>query len=333
MSEQVLDTRPAPPHLDPQKFSDPKITAKGEKRAEVALERLDTLWINTGTLCNIECINCYIESSPSNDRLVYFSLADALALMDEIELRGLGTREIGFTGGEPFMNRDMLAMADAALKRGFEVLILTNAMQPMLRPKVREGLLALREKYPTMLTLRISLDHYTQALHELERGPKSWDKALEGVDWLAENGFQLAVAGRTCWNETEEDARKGYARLIAERGWTINADDPMQLVLFPEMDATLDVPEITTDCWGILGVKPEHMMCATSRMAVKRKGALAPSILPCTLLVYDDEFDMGPNLTAAASANEGMFEEGKVKLNHPHCARFCVLGGGSCTGS
>ncbi|MEM1199311.1 MAG: radical SAM protein [Pseudomonadota bacterium] len=333
MSEQVLDTRPGPPHLDPQKFSDPQITAKGEKRAEVALERLDTLWINTGTLCNIECINCYIESSPSNDRLVYFSLADALSLMDEIEQREMGTREIGFTGGEPFMNRDMMAMADAALKRGFEVLILTNAMQPMQRPKVREGLLALREKYPTKLSLRISLDHYTQALHELERGPRSWEKALEGVDWLAENGFQIAVAGRTCWNETEEDARKGYARLIAERGWTINADDHMQLVLFPEMDAMLDVPEITTDCWDILGVKPEHMMCATSRMAVKRKGALTPSILPCTLLVYDDAFDMGPNLTAASSANEGMFEDGKVKLNHPHCARFCVLGGGSCTGT
>ena len=333
MSEQVLDARPAPPQLDPQKFSDPNYTVKGEKRAEVALDRLDTLWINTGTLCNIECINCYIESSPSNDRLVYFTLADALALMDEIEMRGLGTREIGFTGGEPFMNRDMLAMAEAALKRGFEVLILTNAMQPMLRPKVREGLLALREKYPTKLSLRISLDHYTQALHEIERGPKSWDKALEGLDWLAENSFQMAIAGRTCWNENEADAREGYARLIADRNWPIDAGDPMQLVLFPEMDETLDVPEITTDCWDILGVKPQNMMCATSRMAVKRKGALAPSILPCTLLVYDDEFDMGPNLTAAAAANEGMFEEGRVKLNHPHCARFCVLGGGSCTGS
>lgn len=333
MSEQVLDTRPSVPQLNPQKFSDPKVTAKGEARAEVALERLDTLWINTGTLCNIECINCYIESSPSNDRLVYFTLADALALMDEIELRGLGTREIGFTGGEPFMNRDMVPMAEAALKRGFDVLILTNAMQPMLRPKVREGLLALREKYPSKLSMRISLDHYTQALHEIERGPKSWAKALEGLDWLAQHGFQMAIAGRTCWNENEADAREGYARLIAERNWPIDATDHMQLVLFPEMDETLDVPEITDACWDILGVKPQSMMCATSRMAVKRKGALAPSILPCTLLVYDDSFDMGPNLTAAQSANEGMFEQGRVKLNHPHCARFCVLGGGSCTGN
>ncbi len=333
MSEHVIDTRPVPPQLNPQKFSDPQVTAKGEKRAEVGLERLETLWINTGTLCNIECINCYIESSPSNDRLVYFTLADALALMDEIELRNLGTREIGFTGGEPFMNPDMLAMAEAALKRGFEVLILSNAMQPMQRRKVREGLLALRAKYPGKLSLRISLDHYTQALHEIERGPKSWDKALDGLDWLAVNGFQMAIAGRTCWNESEEDARVGYAELISDRKWPIDAADPMQLVLFPEMDETLDVPEITTDCWDILGVKPQHMMCATSRMAVKRKGALAPSILPCTLLVYDDDFDMGPTLAASASANEGMFENGKVKLNHPHCARFCVLGGGSCTGT
>lgn len=332
MSEQVLDTRPLPPHIDPEKFSDPCVTAKGEKRAEVELERLDTLWINTGTLCNIECINCYIESSPTNDRLVYFTLADALALFDEIEVRGLGTREIGFTGGEPFMNRDILPMVEAALKRGFEVLILTNAMQPMFRPRVREGLLALREKYSTKLSLRISLDHYTQTLHEIERGPKSWDKALEGLDWLAQNDFQIAIAGRTCWNESEDDARQGYAKLISDRNWPIDSSNHMQLVLFPEMDETLDVPEITTDCWDILGMKPKDMMCATSRMAVKHKGALAPSILPCTLLVYDDAFDMGPTLTASAKTNQGMFEDGKVKLNHPHCARFCVLGGGSCTG-
>ena len=26
-----------------------------------------------------------------------------------------------------------------------------------------------------------------------------------------------------------------------------------------------------------------------------------------------------------------MFERGAVKLCHPHCAKFCVLGGGSCS--
>ena len=55
--------------LDPFKFRDPELTAKGEKRAKVALRALETLWFNTGTLCNLTCRNCYIESSPRNDRL------------------------------------------------------------------------------------------------------------------------------------------------------------------------------------------------------------------------------------------------------------------------
>ena len=56
--------------LDDYKFRDPRITAAGEARASVALKRLNTLWINTCTLCNLTCVNCYIESSPTNDRLV-----------------------------------------------------------------------------------------------------------------------------------------------------------------------------------------------------------------------------------------------------------------------
>jgi hypothetical protein len=55
--------------LDPAKFRDPAVTAKGETRATVALRALETLWFNTGTLCNLTCRNCYIESSPRNDRL------------------------------------------------------------------------------------------------------------------------------------------------------------------------------------------------------------------------------------------------------------------------
>ena len=47
--------------LDPAKFRDPFVTAKGEARAQVALRSLDTLWFNTGTLCNLTCRNCYIE--------------------------------------------------------------------------------------------------------------------------------------------------------------------------------------------------------------------------------------------------------------------------------
>jgi MoaA/NifB/PqqE/SkfB family radical SAM enzyme len=101
------------------KFSDPDVTAKGERRARVALEALRTLWINTGSLCNITCRNCYIESSPENDRLAYITRSETAAYLDEIVRDGWPVTEIGFTGGEPFMNPDIIAMLGDALSRGF----------------------------------------------------------------------------------------------------------------------------------------------------------------------------------------------------------------------
>jgi len=308
------------PALDRAKFRDPDRTAKGEPRALVALDRLATLWFNTGTLCNLTCANCYIESSPTNDRLAYLSLDEVEGFLDEIAERRLPTTMIGFTGGEPFMNPDFLAMVELCLERGYQVLILTNAMRPMMKQADRLKPLGLR--FGAKLTLRVSLDHYAQALHETERGPRSWRPAVHGLTWLAANGFNLHVAGRLKWGETEELARAGYARLFDTLGVAIDATDPRALVLFPEMDATLDVPEITTACWGILNVDPKTVMCATSRMVVKRKGAAAPRVVACTLLPYDPAFELGANLAES---------DRPVALNHPHCARFCVLGGGSCS--
>jgi uncharacterized Fe-S cluster-containing radical SAM superfamily protein len=309
-----------PKPLDPAKFRDPRVTARGETRATVALTGLKTLWLNTGTLCNLTCGHCYIESSPTNDRLEYLSAADARAYLDEIERDGLPTEEIGFTGGEPFMNPDIVAMLDDALGRGFRVLVLTNAMKPMM--KCRDGLLDLHRRHGARLTLRVSVDHYAEALHQMERGQRSWKPMMEGIDFLVEHGITLRVAGRTAWKEDELSLRQGYQRLFTEHGVALDAANPAHLVLFPEMDATLDVPEITTACWGILKKSPDAMMCASARMVVKRKGAAKPAVVACTLLPYDEQFELGATLADAARA---------VSLNHPHCAKFCVLGGASCS--
>lgn len=314
-----------------RKFADPDTTLTGEKRATVTLERLETLWINTGTLCNITCRNCYIESSPSNDRLAYISAPEVAAYLDEIAALGLGTSEIAFTGGEPFLNPELGDMLGDALGRGHAVLVLTNAMQPMQRPKVKARLAALAARHRDALRVRVSLDHHTRLLHESERGKGSWAKTVAGIDLLSETGVNIAIAGRTCWGETEAEARSGYAELIAGRGWRIDPADPKQLMLLPEMDGMDDVPEITERCWSILGKRPSELMCASSRMVVKRRGAPAPVVVPCTLLPYDAGFEMGGTLADSLAADGGYFRKGAVKLCHAHCAKFCVLGGGSCS--
>jgi uncharacterized Fe-S cluster-containing radical SAM superfamily protein len=306
--------------LDPAKFKDVLVTAKGEQRAHVALRSLETLWFNTGTLCNLTCRNCYIESSPKNDRLVYLTAAEVSSYLDEIERDRLDTKLIGFTGGEPFMNPELPAMLDDVLSRGLKAMVLTNAMKPM--HKMKAALLDLHRRHGKNLTIRVSIDHYAPALHELERGARSWKPTIDGLVWLASNGFDVHVAGRRFSDESEETVREGYAKLFTGLGVTIDAQNPGTLVLFPEMDPTVDVPEITTACWGILKKSPDSVMCASSRMVIKRKGALRPAVVACTLLPYEPQFELGQSLAESAAA---------VRLNHPHCAKFCVLGGAACS--
>ena len=302
------------------KFTDPDRTADGSLRAQVSLLALETLWFNTGTLCNLACVNCYIESSPTNDALIYLAAADVRRYLDEIADAGLPTREIGFTGGEPFMNPAIIAMLADALRRGHRVLVLTNAMKPMLRHEA--ALLALLADHGERLTLRVSLDHHAREIHDAERGPGSFDAAIVGLRWLSEKGFRIAVAGRHLAHEDEAQARAGYAALLVAHQIALDANDLAALVLFPEMDANADVAEITTACWQVLGQSPADVMCASSRMVVHRRGEAAPRVAACTLIPYDPGFDMGDTLAEAART---------VSLNHPHCARFCVLGGASCS--
>lgn len=308
--------------IDPKKFQNPNITAKGEKRASVFFKKLTTLWFNSGSLCNIECANCYIQSSPTADHFVYLTADDMAPYLDEIDAMGTGPIEIAFTGGEPYLNPHMLKMSDMALERGHELLILTNAMKPMMRPRIQKGLLDLHEKYGPKMTLRVSLDHFSKSGHDRERGEGSFDIALKGLKWLTEHGFHLNIAGRSMFAESESAARLGFANLVQQEGWDIDANNPASLILFPEMDESVDVPEITVACWSILDVHPDAMMCSSSRMVVKRKGEKQACVLACTLLWDDPQFETGKTLKESL---------GPIKLNHPHCAKFCVLGGASCS--
>ena len=303
------------------KFSNPLITRDGDQRAFVEFNGFKTLWFNTGTLCNIACSNCYIESSPKNDRLVYLSLADVVEFLDELEKLSGKTCEIGFTGGEPFLNPDFLKMLEECQRRDLSIMVLTNAMKP-LQNKI-DGLLQLKKAFGAKkIVFRVSIDHYNKDLHEVERGVGTWDPMIKGLKWLRDNKYTINIAGRSLSQESDNECREGYKTLFDELGLRLDAYNPSELVIFPEMDITVDVPEITTNCWEILSVRPETQMCASSRMVVKRKGQKRPIVVSCTLLPYEREFELGKTLSEASK---------KIYLNHQHCSKFCVLGGASCS--
>jgi len=303
------------------KFSNPLITRDGDQRAFVEFNGFKTLWFNTGTLCNIACSNCYIESSPKNDRLVYLSFADVVEFLDELEELSGKTCEIGFTGGEPFLNPDFLKMLAECQRRDLSIMVLTNAMKP-LQNKI-DGLLQLKKAFGAKkIVFRVSIDHYNKDLHEVERGVGTWDPMIKGLKWLRDNKYTINIAGRSLSQESDNECREGYKTLFDELGLQLDAYNPNELVIFPEMDITVDVPEITTNCWEILSVRPETQMCASSRMVVKRKGQERPIVVSCTLLPYEREFELGKTLSEASK---------KIYLNHQHCSKFCVLGGASCS--
>ena len=299
------------------KFSNQNNTADGSNRAFVNFEGLNTLWFNTGTLCNLTCKDCYIESSPLNDKLLYLDLKDVERYLDEIQMNNLPCKTIGFTGGEPFMNKDIIEIIELCLKKKFEVLVLTNAMQPMQN---KINTLKKLSKYSD-LRLRISLDHFSKYEHEKIRGDNTWDKALLGIELLMDNNFNFNIASRT-FNQDESIIRDGFNKLFKLHNLTINAYDAKDLILFPEMNTKSDTPEITTECWNILGIEPINMMCSDSRMIVKRKEDKLTQVVACTLIPYEDNFSYGNKLKDSFK---------KVYLNHPHCSKFCVLGGASCS--
>ena len=148
-------------------------------------------------------------------------------------------------------------------------------------------------------TIRVRSTIMAAVSYEAECGRRRWQPTIDGLRGSRASRRRSGGTKRRC-----APALPGYEVVI-------NSDDPVRLMAFPEMDAAAEMPEITEACWGFLGRSPESVMCATARIVVKRKAAAHPTVLACTLLSYDERFELGPSLAAASGA-----------------VRLCVLGGG-----
>src|SRR5262249_44326668 len=86
--------------------------AKGEQRGYVEPKRvggrpvLEDLWVMQGSLCDLKCTHCYTASSPTNGRLQQISSSELRPHFDDAARFGI--QKIYFTGGEVFVNEDVL---------------------------------------------------------------------------------------------------------------------------------------------------------------------------------------------------------------------------------
>ena len=290
-------------------------TRAGEPRGYIDADRLKELWIHTGTACNLACPFCLEGSKPGDGRIPGMTLADVRPFIHEA--LALGVEQFSFTGGEPFVIRDFVAILDYASQHR-PCFVLTNATDPLLKRR-HQVLPLLDNPYP--IHFRVSLDFPDRARHDQDRGDGSFDKALDGIRWLLDSGFKVSIARQTDPGEVAGEVEAAFRAIFRDHG--IRED--LAFTAFPDLGppGTEDgSPEITETCMEKYPT-PEsraHFMCTYTRMLVKKGDRVR--VYACTLVDDDPQYDLGGTL--AESLDE------RIMLRHHRCFS-CYRYGASCS--
>ncbi len=188
-----------------------------ENIPQIELKSLDELWFQvSGTLCNLECSHCFISCSPKNDSFGFLSREEISRRLQESV--SLGVKEYYFTGGEPFLNKEMVSILEETLTYG-PATVLTNGT--VLK---EEWLLRLRDaedRSGFTLEFRVSIDGPTKGINDPIRGDGTFDRAIKGVEKLVDAGFLPIITMTRTWaDEEDREILEGFRRVLAEHGYT-----------------------------------------------------------------------------------------------------------------
>jgi molybdenum cofactor biosynthesis enzyme MoaA len=250
---------------------------------------LDTLWFQVaGTLCNLKCTHCFISCSPANHSHGMLTLDDIRGRLREAA--ELGVREYYFTGGEPFLNPEMLPIIEAALAQG-PVSVLTNGL--LLTPERCRKLKALSDASDYSLDIRISIDGYTAEVNDPIRGSGTFDRILDGIRNLAGAGLNPVVTvTEACAGAGSAEGRARFLEWM--RG--IGLDKPrlkiLSLFRIGAEERRLRAYESWESLRGrhLTGEEAERLQCSSCRM-VTSKG-----VFVCPILIEEPGARMGEAL-------------------------------------
>lgn len=180
------------------------------------LRALDQLWFQVaGTVCNLRCRHCFISCSPDNHSFWFMGHSQVRdALERSVEL---GVKEYYFTGGEPFMNREILEILESSLALG-PTTVLTNGT---LLPKRRvEALARLSDSSIYSLEFRVSLDGVTPESNDAIRGAGSFHRCMDGVERLVAAGFLPILTTMQSWPDQDTPRiLESFRRLLRGIGY------------------------------------------------------------------------------------------------------------------
>jgi molybdenum cofactor biosynthesis enzyme MoaA len=250
---------------------------------------LDTLWFQiAGTLCNLRCTHCFISCSPTNHAHDFLTLDEVRRRL--VEAVPLGVREYYFTGGEPFMVPDLLAMVELALGQG-PVSILTNGL--LLTPERCRRLKTISDASDYSLDLRISVDGYTPDSNDPIRGAGTYEKILEGIRNLAAAGLNPVVTvTEACEEAATADGRARFLAWMREIGLPRPRLKVLSLFRIGAEERRLRAYESWESLRGreLTREESERLQCSSCRM-VTSKG-----VYVCPILIDEPAARMGRTL-------------------------------------
>lgn len=274
--------------------STPAPSADVEEAPTVELRALDQLWFQvSGTVCNLRCNHCFISCSPENHSFWFMSRDEVRASLDA-SVR-LGVKEYYFTGGEPFMNRDMLGILEDALVLG-PVTVLTNAT--LLPQRTVDALAVMAAESPYTLEMRVSIDGVTAEMNDAIRGDGSFDRAIAAVGRLAAAGFLPIITTMQTWPEVETDPiLSAFRGVLGEVGYDrprLKILPPLRIGAEASRDRGYDEYERVTH--EMMAEYPaELLLCSSARLVT------ASGVWACPILLDYDSGRLANTLEEAAT--------------------------------
>lgn len=183
---------------------------------QVALSHLDDLWFQVaGTLCNLTCHHCFISCSPKNETFGFLSLAAVKRFLSESV--DFGVKEYYFTGGEPFLNKELVAILVAALDYG-PATVLTNGTVLLDRWLIELAAAERDSRYS--LEFRVSIDGFSPETNDPIRGDGTFRRAMDGLKKLVQHGFlPIITAARTWAEEKDFDVIQEFTTALRQEGY------------------------------------------------------------------------------------------------------------------
>lgn len=280
----------------------------------VALAHLDDLWFQvSGTVCNLTCHHCFISCSPHNHNFGFLDLDTVRRTLEESKT--LGVKEYYFTGGEPFLNRDMVPILELTLQYG-PASVLTNGT--VFKDEWLARLRAADEASPYSLEFRVSIDGFNAESNDPVRGEGTFDRAMRGVRQLLAHGFlPIITVART--RDDQEDAAlvAGFVKVLKANGYArprLKILPTLRLGAEAERQRGYQEDErVTPEMMD--GFDPSALICQHSRIVTDR------GVHVCPILIEAPDAHLGTTLSASL---------GPYALRH-HACYTCYQYGTICS--